>query len=92
MIQKTQMKLWLDDMRPAPDDSWLRVTTALDAIKLLTRLEFIEVSLDHDLGLEPQTGYDVLTWIEKCIVEREVFGILKPKIPILKVHTANPPP
>jgi hypothetical protein len=44
-----------------------------------------QISLDHDLGPDAGEGYDVLTWIERAVIER---GFQPPKI---YVHTANPP-
>ena len=49
-----------------------------------------ELSLDHDLGLfgedgREQTGYDVLLWIEQQIA---TDGL---RLPLLSVHSANPP-
>lgn len=45
------MRLWLDDVRPAPD-GWVWVKTARDAIALLAAVGVAEISLDHDLGNE----------------------------------------
>lgn len=42
-----------------------------------------EVSLDHDLGDDTRTGYDVILWIEEAVVTR---GFVPPKI---HVHSAN---
>ena len=77
------MKLWVDDERPAPDDSW---STAKDshsarvvlALCHLARLE--EVSLDHDLGGE-DNGMIVLN----CMADHAVWPAT------LTIHTANPP-
>jgi hypothetical protein len=41
------VKLWLDDLRPAPG-GWTRVTSAPDAIAALSRGGVIAISLDHD--------------------------------------------
>lgn len=43
------IKLWLDDMRRAPDASWLHVKTAQVAIEVFG-------------GWENGTGYDVACW------------------------------
>ena len=60
------MRVWLDDIRPAPP-GWRRCYTPAEVIELLQTDEVTEVSLDHDLGLtdgtREQTGYDVLLWI-----------------------------
>lgn len=79
------MKLWVDDERPAPDETWL-VATFSDEAKGFLRLAraagtFIEeISLDHDLGGD-DTGMKVLDWM--------IQENLWPKV--LTIHTANPP-
>lgn len=53
------MKLWLDDVRPAPE-GWRWVKTAGEALTLLLRGGVKIASLDHDLGvlgLDPDTGH-----------------------------------
>jgi hypothetical protein len=81
------MKLWLDDIRPAPL-GWKWVKTSQDAINELKDNEFFisEISLDHDLGDEIYgTGYDVMHWIEEhCMMH----GYTPP--PTIKFHSANP--
>lgn len=44
------IKLWHDDVRPAPE-GWLWARTNEDARKILREQEVVEISLDHDLGL-----------------------------------------
>ena len=76
------MKLWLDDIREAPE-GWERATTIGEAKLILAIFGGAdEVSLDHDLGEsdEGQTGYDFLMW---CIANDKVP-------PIVKFHTMNP--
>lgn len=80
-----ELKLWLDDERPAPA-GWTLAKTAADAIDLLRSGDVSEVSPDHDLGDDiAGTGYDVLNWLEREVVERGF------RAPIMHVHTANPP-
>ena len=77
------MKIYLDDEREAPP-GWHLVKTVDEAITLLKRGDVTEISLDHDLGDDSAgTGYDVILWIEKAVVEKE---FIPPKI---YVHTAN---
>lgn len=76
------MKIFLDDLRKPPD-GWLHVLTAGYCILLLNSQDVDEISLDHDLGLEDETGYDVLLWIEEQVITK---GYIPPKI---KIHTAN---
>lgn len=76
------MKLWVDDERPAPDESWTVSKTGGNAAIMLTmyRDDLEEVSLDHDLG-EGATGYNVLAYM----ISEKIW----PKV--LTIHTSNPP-
>jgi hypothetical protein len=82
------MRVWLDDMRDAPE-GWVHVRSPDEAITLLSTGEVIELSLDHDLGLfteeREDTGYDVLAWLERQVAD----GRLHPPGTIT-VHSANP--
>src|SRR5262245_5344262 len=81
------MKVWLDDLRPAPS-GWIHVRTTDEAIDLLDQGVVEEISLDHDLGPEDSchNGYDVLLHIELCVHD----GCHTPPNHIY-VHSANPP-
>jgi len=48
------VKLWLDDVRTPPDESWTWVKTVEEAIALMNSGEVVEASLDHDLGQDDQ--------------------------------------
>ncbi|GIV03634.1 MAG: hypothetical protein KatS3mg015_2464 [Fimbriimonadales bacterium] len=78
------VKLWLDDTRPAPK-GFVHVRTAEEAIACLATGDVTLVSLDHDLEAD-MTGYDVLIWLERCVVEGAWYGPL----PKMLVHSANP--
>ena len=79
------MKLWLDDIRPAPEGwTWhLHVDNMIDDIRWLMRHnKTIEmISLDNDLGELEKEGYKVLDWLESLQIPIE-FGI--------HIHSANP--
>jgi hypothetical protein len=45
------MKLWHDDIRRPPDDSWTWARTNDEAKEVLKSNRVTECSLDHDLGL-----------------------------------------
>jgi hypothetical protein len=55
------MKIWHDDIRNPPDDSWTWARTNEDAICLLQDHYYsvTEISLDHDLGLENEDPNDL---------------------------------
>jgi len=79
------MKLYLDDERNIPDNTWELVKTADDAIFCLKSGDVDYVSLDHDLGDdEAGTGYKVLLWIENELHNNPTY--IPPKI---SIHTAN---
>lgn len=68
------MKVYLDDERPTPN-GWVGVKTAREAIELLKTGDVEVISLDHDLGPDPQTGYDVAKWIEQAAHNGELGPI-----------------
>jgi len=44
------MKLFIDDIRPAPE-GWQQARTVTDAIRFLSQFEVSEISLDHDISM-----------------------------------------
>ncbi|ASR77612.1 hypothetical protein SEA_PARADIDDLES_177 [Streptomyces phage Paradiddles] len=85
-----EYKIWVDDERPKPDDSWTPMknsTVAILLLKALKRRGIVPraISLDHDLGLSRVTGLEdttrsVVLWMcENDFWPTEVY-----------VHTANP--
>lgn len=76
------MKLWIDDIRKAPN-GWVWVKTSTEAIKMLLSHPIEEISFDHDLGGE-DTAYRVAVLIETKAYEGKL-----PKM-IWHVHSANP--
>jgi hypothetical protein len=83
------MRVWLDDNRDPkihrPNEEWIWVTTAKEAIELLKTGNVIEVSLDHDLGDEKIVGNGnmVACWIEDAAYRKEI-----PKL-TWSVHSQN---
>lgn len=78
------MWVWLDDVRPMPESFTHHVKTAAEAIELLETNQVTLISLDHDLGDNQRTGYDVAKFIERAASK----GVLKRLV--VAVHTANP--
>ncbi len=78
------MKVYLDDYREAPE-GWIRTYTVTETIELLKSGTVTELSLDHDLGIESETGtgYDVLLWIEREVATTDFNP------PLIHIHTAN---
>lgn len=63
------INVYLDDMRPCPK-GFVLARNASECIALLEDCEIDILSLDHDLGLDEPTGYDVA----KYMVERGLFA------------------
>lgn len=77
------MKVYLDDIRAAPD-GWILVRWPDEAIDLLKTGNVTHISLDHDLGDDTHgTGYDVILWIEEAIA---TYNFMPPDI---TVHSSN---
>lgn len=91
------MRLWHDDIRTPPDDSWTWARTNAQAIKLLRENEVTEASLDHDLGLDhldPSEYYspDILRGDgfltgEHLVIEMVHLDLIPP---VVRVHSWNP--
>jgi hypothetical protein len=81
------VKIWLDDEREAPE-GWHRCYSPHDCIvRILFGAEKVtEVSLDHDLGEDCGNGYDVLVALEQAVEDDMIT-----ELPIIHIHTANPP-
>lgn len=82
------MKLFIDDIREAPDQSWILYRSYYEAFSFACDFgDFItEISLDHDMGENEPTGYDFLCRIEGIIYQQRKF-LRKCKFTI---HSANP--
>lgn len=89
------MKIFLDDVRDPPDNSWTVARTYDMAREMIIHNFVEEISFDHDLGeveslyLRPGTGYhpsgyDLLCWIEELVLTK---GLPAPR---MNVHSANP--
>jgi len=67
-------RIFLDDIRKAPDRSWITVRTYDQCTRILSHVKHIDViSLDYDLH-ELKTGYDVLVYMhEHDIVPDEIL-------------------
>ena len=79
------IKIWLDDIRSAPDNSWIVVRNAEDAWEIISKCDVEQISLDHDLGENKPTGYDLCNKIEAAVY----IGTMK-SVPEMTVHSANP--
>lgn len=81
-------KLWIDDVREPPDETWHWVKTSDDAIKIMlvgvyAGEPFREISFDHDLGGDDD-AYNVATMIEDY-AHQDYLARVK-----WSIHSANP--
>lgn len=79
------IKLWIDDCRPAPDNSWTVAKNYWEAIEILQKGNIVAVAFDHDLGSGSPTGYDIANWLEEQVVKN---GYRLPRN--ITIHTDNP--
>ena len=84
---KKQIRLWLDDTRNPVKFGcvgWKWVKTYDEAVRVLRTYNVTDISLDHDLGRNEKTGYDVILWIEHAVVYNNFVP------PRMTVHSMNP--
>jgi hypothetical protein len=91
------VKIWHDDIRRPPDESWTWARTNQDAMRLLLTNDVTEMSLDHDLGLhnhDPDAdgavmlrGQDEKNNGRSLAYAMVLLNIVPPKI---NVHSWNP--
>lgn len=87
------MKLWVDDLRAAPE-GWWRATTVTEAIRALATQPCEEVSLDHDIACYAYIG-SLGVSVEHSIEETFegvawYIAAMKTRPSIIHLHTANP--
>ncbi|WP_170219494.1 cyclic-phosphate processing receiver domain-containing protein [Nocardioides litoris] len=76
------MRLWIDDLRPAPE-GWRWAKTSREAIAILEAQPADAVSFDHDLGRD-RDGDDTTRAVVLWMCEHDRWP------PTVHVHTANP--
>lgn len=87
------MKLFIDDIRNAPDDSWTVARTVTEAIRALNRFSFDEISLDHDISHQVTIGNLGRPYpCEECFCAVAYFigSMSKTSTPKITLHTSNP--
>lgn len=90
------MKIFLDDVRMPPDNSWVVVRSFDEFVELIKSTPHIitEISFDHDLGIEDdgttpaKSGMDAAKFLINYIMDKKpVIGEL---LEVITVHSANP--
>lgn len=99
MIEKSgldcKMKIFLDDVRDPPDNTWVVVRSYDQFVDLISTTPHIvtEISFDHDLGMEPdgkseaKSGMDAAKTFIEMSMDNPRLGQLLEKV---SVHSANP--
>lgn len=64
------MKIWHDDCRKPPDDSWVWVKNNTEAKDLIEKNleDIVEMDLDHDLGADEVQGFDLLSYEDQILM------------------------
>ena len=76
------MKVFLDDMR-TPPSGWILTDSVASTIEFLKSDKVKNLSLNHNLARVPETGYNVLLWIEREVVCNQFVP------PVITVHSSN---
>lgn len=91
------IKLFVDDIRNPPDDSWVVARTVTEAIRMLATQDVGVVSLDHDIqhGVEVAGCHIAFTCMETFEpVARFICALassdLQCELATIVLHTANP--
>lgn len=90
LASDSPLKVYLDDERPAYDETWYLTETPEETIELLKTGRVKALSLDNDLGLKnddgkpERDGYSVCVWLEEQVF---VHGFIPPEK--MRVHSAN---
>lgn len=96
------MKIFVDDIRAVPDDSWHLAKSATAAIRAIARFDFDEISLDHDISHQVSIGNTPgrpfpceETFQAVAYFIGEKYGIhngssVEGRVPKLYVHSSNP--
>ena len=86
------MKLWLDDERPPPDETWVWATSAkdfseywLDFSKVIT-----EISFDHDIASFDYFGNEITGYHCLCTIEKGFQNNPDFRLPKMHAHSQNP--
>lgn len=93
------MKLYVDDIRGAPDSTWLVARTVSEAVRYISKFDFDEISLDHDISHYPVRAEDVTVDTDTYACDETFQPVAyyiaakyggKEWWPKVTMHTANP--
>lgn len=85
-------RLWIDDMREPPDESWIVARKVQSAINILGQYSYQwdEISLDHDIENRPsdETFNPVARYI--ALMYGNMQKVESVKMPKITIHSINP--
>lgn len=90
-------KIYVDDVREIPDDSWTLCRTINSAITALSTFEVTHISLDHDIS--HQVTVQGLSRPYPCgecycavahYMSQKFRDAIPESIPVITIHSANP--
>lgn len=89
MVDETEnykMRIWLDDVRPAPE-GYIHVRSVNEAKDMILHCEQMDkpievIDCDHDLGAFANYGGDGIKLLDWLLERRTFYSV--------KLHTANP--
>jgi hypothetical protein len=84
-VEQYKFKLWVDDTREPPDDTWIWAKKISEAWRYLQNVIPSIISLDHDLG-EPEPGYGMENGYDLLIAMFDAKRIPDQ----IYIHTMNP--
>lgn len=83
------MKLWVDDIRDAPDHTWTEVRKVEQAIRLIANFSYDVISLDHDIENRPDD--ETFKPIAYLIgIKSEYWRSMGKHEPKVIIHSINP--
>ena len=94
---KIKMKLFVDDIRNAPNEDWTVARSVTSAIRAILQFEFDEISLDHDISHQVVMGGLSRPYpCEECFcavahfISQYWWGRDETEKPKVIIHTSNP--
>lgn len=91
------MKLYIDDIRFAPDNSWTVARTVTSAVAFIAQFgsQLTEISLDHDISHQVTVGdlsrpYPCVETFQPVAWFIAFYYSSLPKGPKITIHTSNP--
>lgn len=86
------MKIWLDDIRPPPDETWTWARSAQEFFDFWLGYEsFItHISFDHDIVSYDFLGNEITGYHCLCAIEKKWRYESDFQVPVMTVHSSNP--